>query len=47
LRDRLQWLFIVVVIVIDEVIIGTLGQACKQTWFMIAEKIAVEWRRRR
>lgn len=44
--DWLQWLVIVVVLLIDQVLIGVLGHAVMQAWFLVSEKIAMESRRR-
>ena len=44
--DWLLWFVIVVVLLIDQVLIGLLGHAVMQAWCLVIEKVAVESRRR-
>ena len=45
--DRLQWSIIVVVVLVQEIFVGLIGHALRQTWYIVREKAAVEWRRLR
>lgn len=45
--DRLQWSAIVAVLLMQEIFVGLIGHALRQGWYVVKEKAAYEWRRRR
>ena len=47
LADRLQWSIIVVVVLIQEIVVGLIGYPMRQSWSRLRERAAVTWRRLR
>jgi hypothetical protein len=46
LIDRIQWTAIVAVMLVQEIVVGLIGHALRQGWYVVKEKVAFEWRRR-
>jgi hypothetical protein len=45
--DRLQWSIIVVIVLVQEILVGLIGHAMRRSWQILREKAALEWGRLR